>query len=147
MYFIRVILYFTREFSWLPMGSLLQNASFASLTLRSSRLYHNIATPNSPQTGRAVAVVILHLTRKFSWILMGSLLQNASFASQAGTRQDWHAGARPLHVYATRCSCGHQHNAEGPPLEATCVAIIRGHCQKQSESIQRHAERAAAGCL
>ena len=31
------------------------------------------------------------------------------------------------------------------PLEATCVAIIRGHCQKQSEPIQRYAERAATG--
>ena len=43
-----------------PMGSLLQNASSASLTLGSSRLCHNITPPTSPQTGHAVDVVILH---------------------------------------------------------------------------------------
>ena len=53
-----------------------QNASSASLTLGSSRLCHNIAPPNSPQTGHAVDVVILHFTREFSWLPMGSLLQN-----------------------------------------------------------------------
>ena len=76
-----VILHLTREFSLIPMGSLLQNASIASLTLGSSRLCHNIAPPNSPQTGHAVDVVILHFTREFSVTSMGSLLQNASFAS------------------------------------------------------------------
>ena len=57
----------------------------------------------------------------------------------------------PLHLLFHRSerhpvSCNrHCIRRRGHPLEATCVAIIRGHCQKQSESIQCHAERAAAG--
>ena len=91
-----VILHFTREFSLIPMGSLLQDASIASFTLGSSRLCHNIAPPNSPQTGHAVGVVILHLSREFSLTPMGSLLQNAGFASLTlGSSRLCHNIARP----------------------------------------------------
>ena len=91
-----VILHFTREFSLIPMGSLLQNASFASPTLGLSRLCHNIAPPNSPHTGHAVGVVIVHVSQAFSLTLMGSLLQNAGFASLTlGSSRLCHNIARP----------------------------------------------------
>ena len=79
------------------MGSLLQNASFASPTLGSSSLCHNIARLSSPQTGHAVDVLILHFTRKFSWTPMGSLPQNASFAVADG------------HAASLRCVVVHGH--------------------------------------
>ena len=157
------------------MVSVLQNASFAFLDSQDLQPLggevRDTAWPKMAQ--RRIAMEVPHLP--IGWVVVVELLCEEWREGMLNTRGSSavmrEAEGREMHAQQHVRALGHrlvrdktgtlervlfmftQPNVAAAtnitprdhPLEATCVAIIRGHCQKQSGSIQRHAERAATG--